>query len=255
MSLAFRTNLMLFADMGVCDLVFLHAPDFGGGLGLDIHIRTKEKEASSNPYQYTYIESAAVRVGSHDVFQVDSWGKFVLNGERNVKLPATLAGFPVKHVVVDAQRKKERFIVQLGKKERVVISVLKEMVSVTIKGGTYDSFGSSQGLMGSFGTGTRFARNNTLIIRRDSEFAEEWQVQDTDTKLFSLSRPPQYPQKCIHEDSQVEKTAFRRRLIESTVTLEDARVACAKTKNMEACINDVIEMDDLDVADEFPHDE
>jgi len=245
--------------MGVCDLVFLRAPDFGDGLGLEIHIRTKEdrtREERSNaaePYKFTYVESVALKIGenSNGIFQVDSWGQYHLNGQQNPKLPATLAGFRVEHVIVD-KGKRERFMVWLGSKERVVISVVKELVSVAVKGATYESFGTSKGLMGAFGSGTKLARNNTLITDNDILFAEDWQVRDTDDTLFAVSRHPQYPQQCITQDTTVVKNAIRRRLSASTVSKQAAEAACAHVKNKQACINDVMAMDDLDLADEFP---
>lgn len=240
--------------MGVCDLVFLDAPDFAAGLGLEVHIRTKERSGKADPFKYTYVESAALKIGN-DILQVDSWGEYSLNGEHRAELPAKLGGFPVIHSVIDEAHKKERFTVKSGVRERVEINAYKDLVSVAIHGATYESFGTSKGLMGAFGTGTKLARNNTVVDDNDNLFAEDWQVKDTDSKLFAVSRPPQYPQKCIHEDPDVIKTALRHRLSESSVSIEAAKEACAHVHvtNMEGCINDVMAMDDLDLADEFPH--
>lgn len=242
--------------MGVCDLVFLHAPDFADGLGLEVHIRTKERGSVANSYKYTFVESVALKVGNgHHILQVDSWGEYMLNGKRNSKLPSNvLGGMLVQHIVDDEKNKRERFIVGFDREEKLVISVFKDLVSVQVKGGTHHSFGTSKGLMGAFGSGTKLARNNSVIIDGDSTFAEEWQVRDTDPKLFALDRHPQYPEKCGLEESDDVLEVRRRHLRESSVSKSAAKIACAKVKNKDACINDVLQMNDLDLADAFPRD-
>ena len=78
---------------GECDLVFLHAPDFRNGTGLEIHVRTSIR------YWYSYIESAALKIGN-DILEVDSFGQYAFNGidgahSEELSLPE-LAGFPVQ---------------------------------------------------------------------------------------------------------------------------------------------------------------
>ena len=58
---------------GGCDLVLLHDDSFAHGLGITIHIRTKER------YGYSYIETAAVRIGE-DTLEVSSYGFYMVNG-------------------------------------------------------------------------------------------------------------------------------------------------------------------------------
>jgi hypothetical protein len=54
-------------------MVMVSAPDFQQGLGLQVHIRTTIR------YQYSYIESLAVRIGE-DTLQVSSFGEYSFNG-------------------------------------------------------------------------------------------------------------------------------------------------------------------------------
>lgn len=75
---------------GQCDLVLLHAPDFGFGMGLDVHIRTKIR------YDYSYIESAAIQVGSDFLLEVSGFGQHFLNGVYAGDLHQAIAHEPFK---------------------------------------------------------------------------------------------------------------------------------------------------------------
>ena len=250
-------------------MVFLQAPEFDNALGLEIQIRTKERSSSDTPYQETFVESVALKIGD-DTLQVDSWGAYRLNGQPNASLNGDMNGssrlgkhtklgrFPIAHFIDDPTKHRERFVVSLDNMERVVISVFKDLVSVAVKGGTYKSFGSSRGLMGAFGSGTKLSRNNTAILDNDVAFAGDWQVRDTEPMLFAASREPQYPQKCRLENTQENgksKKVARRHLRESTVSMEQATVACAHTRNQKDCASDVMQMSDLDLAKVFPRDD
>merc|ERR1719491_792447 len=48
---------------GECDLVLLENPNFNGGLGMDIHVRSKKM------FHWSYISSAALLIGD-DIFEV-----------------------------------------------------------------------------------------------------------------------------------------------------------------------------------------
>ena len=75
---------------GGCDLVLLHAPNFGHGLGLDIHIRTKIDS------WWSYIETAVLRIGDHtlevmggtDSFQfwIDGFEGFLASDKHHMKM-------------------------------------------------------------------------------------------------------------------------------------------------------------------------
>ncbi|CAB9528378.1 expressed unknown protein [Seminavis robusta] len=235
---------------GVCDLVFLHAPDAAGGLRLDIHIRTKAR------YEYSYITSAAIRIGNgeEDVLEVASWGNYMLGGIQNAELPGLLADkYPVIYTRVSD--KEHRFTIQLDDDEtdgeKVVMTVFKDLVSIKIENSSYESFGSSRGLLGDFLTGAFAARNGTFIPSDDpTSFAESWQVQEDEPKLFQDSKQhPQHPAQCIRPDPAAKDS---RRLGES-VAREAAIAACSHWEHQDACVYDVMATGDLDLAEATPY--
>ena len=74
----------------MCDLVLVHAPEFAGGLGLDVHIRTRSR------FSYSYIESAALKLGN-DILEVSSFGNYAFNGVSEALLPLKIAGLYDMH--------------------------------------------------------------------------------------------------------------------------------------------------------------
>jgi hypothetical protein len=79
---------------GECDLVLLSS-QFGSGLGLDVHIRTKMRRDMS------YI-SLPCWVGT-DVLEVESQGVYYLNGVAGAELPDEFSGFAFSHAATDKQ--------------------------------------------------------------------------------------------------------------------------------------------------------
>jgi hypothetical protein len=231
-------------------LIFLDVPTFGGGVGLTIHIRTKIR------YDYSYIASAAVRIGPEDTLQVASFGDYLVNGVVQAELPIRLAdSYPVTYKRLSD--KEHQFEIQLNEQEHIVLTAFKDMVNIKMEDATYASFGLSKGLMGTFGTGTRMARNGTLEFSKDDPngFVEDWQVRDTDPQLFQSISGPQYPDRCIlpNPDEPKEARRRRRRLGDSEVTKDAATKACAHWDNQDACIFDVMATGDLDLADMTPY--
>ena len=227
---------------GVCDLVLLHSEEFGQGLGLDVHLRTKER------YGYAYIESAAIRIGDN-VLEVSSYGEYMLNGVERAELPFMMEDmYNVTHVAKNM--KEHEFIIKknLYGNEQIVVKTHKEMVTVKVEDGTATSFGDSVGLMGSFPKGSLLGRDGNMI-HDFNDFGREWQVSGEEPKLFETIRVPQHPQACVMPVAM--KADGRRRLGGSVVSQEAAETACThlvdeQEKNM--CIFDVMAMGDLDVA-------
>ena len=119
--------------MGQCDLVLVDAPDFAEGLGLTVHFRTKARR------EYSYIESAAIKIGEEDIFELGSFGQYVLNGVSNAEMPSAIAGFPITH-----DHKKEHFhvfTVNLGEHGSVTLHVFKDLVGVKFKNSKVADFG------------------------------------------------------------------------------------------------------------------
>jgi hypothetical protein len=226
---------------GACDMVLLNAPSFGKGKGMDIQIRTKHRRF------FSYITNVAIRIGG-DVLEVTNNAdmSYYLNGVMNVDLPTKLAGYKVTHKIDSG--KMHTFRVMLGARENLVIRVLKDFISVSVKHGDEKDFGDSLGLMGSFHSGAKLARDGSTVLEDVNAFGEEWQVRDTEPLLFQTIDLPQYPEKCLAPP----KISNRRRLGES-MSEEEARKACEKVtpENLEFCIFDVMATNDKDMVSQY----
>jgi len=220
-----------------CDLVFLQVPEFGKGLGLDVHIRTKAR------FEYSYIESAAIKIGD-DVLEVSAFGEYRFNGVLGADMPAMMANiYSVTYNQVN--KKKHDFNIHLGGNENIVVTAFKDLVSVKMGNSTSSRFGGSAGLMGDFEKGKMLARDGKTIIEDPNEFGQEWQVLETEARLFDTLRAPQHPQVCTPPGAKKEG----RRLSE-TITEEDAAKACETWgEHKDLCVYDVIAMGDLELAE------
>lgn len=216
----------------------LHVPNFEPGLDLRIHVRTTIR------YNYSFIESAAIRIGD-DTLEVVSFGGYALNGIGNADLEdaeANLAGYKITHS--RPNDKEHVFAISIGPHETITISTFKDIVSVMIDdGGISNHYDASVGIMGSFVGGSMLARNGTVIMEDPHEFGQEWQVLSDEPMLFRTLRAPQFPQqKCRLPSSDGTKDARHlRRLGENSITREAAEKACAHLEagsSKEACIFD-----------------
>lgn len=105
---------------------------------------------------------------------------------------------------------------------------------------------------------------NSEMVSRDGKklseidvnaYGESWQVKDTDVQLFQEALGPQYPQKCMYEDAPGATAQLRGRrklLAKKTVSVEEARAACASISSAtkrELCVQDSISMGDLEIMD------
>lgn len=248
---------------GVCDLVLLHNPDFENGLGMYVHMRTTKTR------QWSQVSAAVVKIGS-DILEVSGDRKqnlywinkvqgmeqipriFVDPNSGATLLPETLSGYSIKfQKVSDKQRK---FIVDLrensegrGYGEKIVIKTWHGMIRLDVVGHSIKNFGSSLGLMGSFGNGLKLARDGQYVINNTNDFGQEWQVSSSDSKLFHVADGPQAPVKC----EIPSRTELRRSLAESEVTRELAETVCAKVTNkgdFDMCIFDVMVTSDQNIA-------
>ena len=70
-----------------------------------------------------------------------------------------------------------------------------------------------------------------------------------------MNRQPQYPAKCVLPSEDTKEARARRRLGEG-ISKMAAEEACSHNKNevaKEACISDVIAMDDLEIASKITY--
>jgi len=233
---------------GECDLVLGNAPSFGNGQGLNVHVRTKHQVA------YSYIEAAAVKIGD-DTFELGSYGEWFLNGVEgaDIEEDTNLAGY---RLTVDEKstKKKQIFNLHLTKDSKIVMSAYKQLVRVDwdISGADFEQFSDISGLMGSWQSGTHFARDGQTVLEDVNEYGLEWQVRpDKDAILFENKRWPQYPSRCFMPQVDEE---MKRRLGASEISQETARAACKhveRKSTRDACVNDVIALQDLSIADEI----
>jgi hypothetical protein len=236
----------LYDFHGVCDLVLMQNPEFQGGLGMDIHVRTKRTR------QWSYVEAAALRIGA-DVVEIHG-GKgeksYWFNGVRrdqsqhNMKLQDSIAGFPIMFKKIS--EKSNEYTVDLGSTGLIVFSTWNGYVRVDVQVKESTNFMSSVGLMGSYATGARVGRDNTTVIENTDEFGQEWQVLPAEPKLFHEIDGPQAPVQCEIPSS----SEMRRRLAQSSISFEDAQVACSRVneEDFDVCVFDVMATNDRDLA-------
>lgn len=218
-------------------MVMLDAPDFDNGSGLLVHVRTSIR------YEYSYIESVAVKIGN-DILEVGSWGDYFLNGVSAAEVPNKLSRFPVSYAA-GYDQKEHALEIDLDGKSKIVVKSFKDMLSVMFLDATKSDFGNSVGLMGSFSDGSKIARDGKSVLNDVNAFAQEWQVLADEPKLFQTIRLPQHPEKCIMPE--VKKTQRR---LGASIAREAAEKACAhwKEDEKEACVYDVLATGDLETA-------
>jgi hypothetical protein len=225
---------------GECDLVLLHSSDFGAGLGLDVHIRTKLRRDMS------YISAAVLRMGT-DVLEVESQGVYYLNGVAGAELPDEFSGFAFLHT--QPTNKQHVFEVYMGGRERVKLKTYKDFVSVLIEQGQSKNFGDCVGLMGDFGNGRMLARDGNTVLDDPNAFGQEWQVLDTEPTFFQTLRLPRHPTGCKMPPPK-QASQLRRRLLESSPVKElAAEEACAHWgEGKDNCVFDILTTGDLEMA-------
>jgi len=230
---------------GACDLVLVHNPEFGSGLGMDIHIRNKRVK------YWSYIETAVLRIGGEtlEVKGGENTNEFWVNGvlgnaaSESGMLPETIAGFPIKFDWLSQGRR--RFVVDLGNGEQVIFKTFKYFIRVNILAKQEDNFKSSAGLMGTYPEGKKVARDLVTVLEDYNVFGQEWQVLPGEAMLFHNVEGAQSPSKC-----ELPIMSTQRRLAESTISLEDAEIACSRVSkdDRDACIFDVLATEDKDMA-------
>jgi hypothetical protein len=226
---------------GECDLVLLHSSEFGAGLGLDVHIRTKMRR------DMAFISAAVLRMGD-DVLEVESEGIYYFNGVYGAALPNDFSGFALKHTQPTA--KQHVFEITLGGEQHIMLKTYKDFVSVLIEEGDSKHFVDSVGLMGDYHSGRMLARDGQTVLEDPSAFGQEWQVLDTEQSFFQTLRLPQYPMECT-KPTPMATSQLRRRLAEtSAADVLAAEKACAHWgEGKDDCVYDVMTTGDLEMAD------
>lgn len=235
----------LYDFHGVCDLVLLQNVQFDGGLGMDIHVRSKRML-----HQYSYVDALAARIGD-DTLEVKGGknGGFWVNGEQGSDIEGAEAVILSGKYSVEIKKVNEKstqYTIDLGGDEAIVIATWNSMVRLNINYATSEIFGKSVGMMGEFFTGEKLGRDGTTIEDLN-EFGQDWQVLETEPKLFhDITDNIQAPSHC----EIPSKFEMRRRLIESSITEEEAKLACSgvPSDELNLCIFDVMASNDKDAA-------
>lgn len=266
---------------GECDLVMLSSPSFASGSGLSVHVRTTRMDGRL--LSYSYISGAAVAIG-HNVLEVQQDGTLIVNGipyvHESMSFPTEFATYPFTKNMIGKKKKITQYVLNLS--DNNVDSVKDElkdsdfranpvtitihanpktrMLFVKIEGDVQDGIG----LLGNpFAKDKLLGRDGVTDMSYDwNTYGEEWQVKDTEPKLFQELRAPQYPETCIYyasDNGHMKKTHnLRRRLLNDAeggivmVSKEAANDACADYVDAfkENCIYDVMIMGDLEVAED-----
>eukprot|EP00980_Cylindrotheca_fusiformis_P015012 scaffold4127_cov126-Cylindrotheca_fusiformis.AAC.8 len=245
----FRTwNGRHFEYHGQCDMILVKDEDFADGLGLEVQIRTKLVRF------WSFIQNAAIRIGDDTLEMQGSPDPFVNKGNNHYWFNSiyqgevtTLGGFPVKSKYAGKHKDKRWFFskygggnkvsrsfeIDLSSKypgQKIVLGSYREFVRVDFHNPESDAFGNSVGMLGNFTTGKTFARDGITELNDYTKLGHEWQVlPEEDGMLFHNVSRPQFPEKCIDPEARAMKRRRRRRrrLGESSVTDEQAEVACA----------------------------
>jgi len=238
----------LFDFHGICDLVLMSNPSFDNGDGLDIHIRNKRMRA------WSYIGTAIIRIGRNvlEVAGGTDKEKFWIDGavqgteskehsDGEEAVVGKLSTYDIKFTRVS--EKSRKFVINLGIDEAIIFKTWNSFVSINVQNPTKEHFNGSVGLMGNFPSGVRLARDGKTAIEDVNIFGQEWQVNSSEPELFLASGSIGPTEKC----SSPSSVEMRRRLGESEITLEEAKIACSVVDDelTDLCIFDVMATNDV----------
>ena len=241
--------------MGECDMVLTRSETFGNNEGFECQIRTKIRS------NWSFITATAIKIGQ-DTLEVHSDGRYYINGRSDIDLvlsPSAISGhlltWSSKYLEYGQGHKATQFRIDFGHGHgHVAINIFKGLIDVKFEHPTFEDFGSSEGLMGSFDHGLLMGRDGEAEFVRGintDEYGAEWQVGvGGDTSLFrDVGEGPQYPEQCKLPEV---KSLNERRLRADPQFLNEAEEACdrsAKTgHDRSACLYDVLATGDLDLA-------
>ena len=238
-----------FDFQGECDLVLINNPSFMDGVGMTVHGRTKLHGT------WSAFEGAAIKIGD-DILEVHGESHPIVNGIEypvheiegsEYNFPMKIGGYSLTAQYLGPHSR--RHIIHFGNGEKILINNFKKFVDFEVESPRSTEFAGSLGLLGSYNTGTKLARDGTTVIDDADEFGQEWQVRVDDTHLFSVIDGPQYPAKCNMPAKQ-SAVKCHLRAMSKKIDENQAMQACAKApaSRMENCIADVFGSDNLDMA-------
>jgi len=199
---------------------------------------------------WSYVDSASIRIGD-DILEVkggtqESRG-FWVNGVATTDEETVKLANKYSVMIEYPSLKSSEFTIKLGGEETIVIKTWNAMVSVHFNHVSSGRFGKSVGMMGAFPTGSKLGRDGITNVDDFNKFGQEWQVLQTEPKLFhEVGDVPQPPSKC-----EIPTSAdMRRRLNEVSMSVEDAKLACSRVDPavFDMCVFDVTVSNDKDMV-------
>jgi hypothetical protein len=241
----------MFQFHGECDLVLVHSDHVNGDKKLDVHVRTVIHE------WWSQIESAALRIG--DVTLQMDVDKLFVNGQEfsDKDLPMKTAEFVISEPFEGAHFTEavhgsenhvlKTYAVTFNDKSVVTFKVLDGFMNVVISGHKHD-FEHSVGLMGDYFHGKPYTRAGERMYDLH-EFSLEWQVDPRiDPVLFVESKGPQLPAEQCRMPGVAKIERRRLRGQENAKLFGQARNACAGKDEFDACMNDIMATNNLNMA-------
>ena len=235
-------------------MVLINSNEFAFGLGITVHVRTTRVDNQN--IAYSYISSVAVKIGN-DILEVsgdEDAGELFANKVSAVEV-TSLAGYPLtKSLRTFKYPKKDVVIYSLNLRDGNSIEIRANtntgMLYVDING----HFGHSEGLVGSRQHEGLFSRDGTMDLSGHwNTYGKEWQVKNTEPKLFRVNSAPQHPEGCVYVSKEITTNLRHRRLTDdAAVSIEDANEACATSHDRlkEFCVYDLMASGDLDLAED-----
>ena len=140
---------------------------------------------------------------------------------------------------------------ELGNGDAIRVESYKDFVRVNLKPANPSNWEGSKGLLGSHPAGYLVARDGVSVMGDTNEFGQEWQVRPYEAKLFHDKDSAEPAIDCVMPDMAAKDT--KRRLGESTITMEDTVAACARVGDFhrDSCIFDVLATNDKDMAGSY----
>ena len=195
-----------------------------------------------------------VRIGEHtlEVQGGIASAEYWIDGGEKIEVQdgdTTLGEFPVHFRRVNGHQSITR--IDLGNGDAISFETYKDFVRVNVKDKSGTSFIGSNGLMGSYPRGEMIARDGS-VMNDHTQFGQNWQVLESEPKLFHNEEGVQHPLGCKMPDRESSEKR-RRRLGESMVSEKDARLACARAReeDKDACIFDVMATNDKGLAGSY----
>jgi len=230
----YTTWVTSFSYHGECDLVLVKSTRVPSESGLEIHIRTKMAGS------FSFVQAVSVRVGRY-TFEMEGKDKFYINGQRKTYPPSKFAGYPLTQVqkapwCQDKCSNARIFRISFTAEEYVELVYWAGVLHVEFNG---PNFEDSTGLLG--GSGEGFVSRKGDPIKNVNEFGQEWQVTDSDPKLFYVKRDPQ--RRCKLPSKAIDP--FRKRVFFSMATS-----ACSHLSGdlRDMCMFDVTATGNVDMA-------